>query len=603
MGNINMSGVEEDVGENVTRHKGDKSDWAVLEKFYSATNGDEWSDNTNWMSDAPLYSWKGVETDDRTGGGTGLHLSGNRLTGKIPGRIGNLSELKVLALSHNYFTTRSSGLDYFPLELEALDLELEALDLELGALELEASDPLDLELGALELEASDPPRLQPTGRIPDDIGKLSKLGELHLSNSGLTGQIPDGLRNLSKLFCLNLSDNQLEGDLDWATTVRRVNVSGNPGLKAPPPYASLESRKLEKWWEYLFVTIGLVLTILDVASDVLAAMTFYRINRSMFIAQVCVIGYPNFPLWYYYPRLPWQERLLQLTLLAPVVEGVRALRTGVQSGPMREMRLVEAFNSTLGSVVQLCFLLTYDADSSDFLTILMALVAGVASTTFTLVTSLSVNNADDLQYEEEDPLVVRGVLYFAQVITFLMRYGAIFASVKYFGLVVLYWGQGMRIWSLGCGHGFYRPTALIFASLGLLKFYLPTVRCMIAISKRRDAMVINDNILALSWRTLRADSMAEPGYTPSNLDVHEWAYFRIRIVTLVESALAIGLLYGLQASTETGRTVVLVTLVAALAVQHLIQPIYYHCVGAKKREMSGQDEAIEICVTHRPTEP
>ena len=41
------------------------SDRAALMALYEATDGDNWTNNTNWGSDAPLGTWHGVTTDYR----------------------------------------------------------------------------------------------------------------------------------------------------------------------------------------------------------------------------------------------------------------------------------------------------------------------------------------------------------------------------------------------------------------------------------------------------------------------------------------------------------------------------------------------------------
>ena len=43
----------------------DNPDRAVLVALYHATNGDNWTNNSNWLSDAPLNQWYGVDTDNR----------------------------------------------------------------------------------------------------------------------------------------------------------------------------------------------------------------------------------------------------------------------------------------------------------------------------------------------------------------------------------------------------------------------------------------------------------------------------------------------------------------------------------------------------------
>lgn len=63
----------------------DDSQLAALTTFYQSTGGDQWTDNTNWLSNRPLEEWYGVNA-----GGVkfsyvnSLYLSNNNLTGQLP---------------------------------------------------------------------------------------------------------------------------------------------------------------------------------------------------------------------------------------------------------------------------------------------------------------------------------------------------------------------------------------------------------------------------------------------------------------------------------------------------------------------------------------
>ena len=63
--------------------------------LYNATSGDNWANNTNWLSDMPLRGWHGVTTDS-DGRVRKLDLSGNQLSGEVPSELGSLSNLKSL---------------------------------------------------------------------------------------------------------------------------------------------------------------------------------------------------------------------------------------------------------------------------------------------------------------------------------------------------------------------------------------------------------------------------------------------------------------------------------------------------------------------------
>ena len=68
------------------------SQYDILKAIYEATNGPKWLRNDNWLTDAPLNQWYGVQVD-RTGQVTGLDLAYNFLQGQIPPEIGGLSSL------------------------------------------------------------------------------------------------------------------------------------------------------------------------------------------------------------------------------------------------------------------------------------------------------------------------------------------------------------------------------------------------------------------------------------------------------------------------------------------------------------------------------
>ena len=68
-------------------------DRAVLVELYNATDGANWTNNTNWLSDRPIREWHGV-INDADGRVSDLLLGRNELTGEIPKELGNLSNLK-----------------------------------------------------------------------------------------------------------------------------------------------------------------------------------------------------------------------------------------------------------------------------------------------------------------------------------------------------------------------------------------------------------------------------------------------------------------------------------------------------------------------------
>ena len=81
-----------------------ETDREALVALYNATDGPNWGNNDNWLSDEPIGEWKGVSTDGN-GRVVRLNLWGNRLSGEIsPGLdslLSHLSNLRRLDLRGN----------------------------------------------------------------------------------------------------------------------------------------------------------------------------------------------------------------------------------------------------------------------------------------------------------------------------------------------------------------------------------------------------------------------------------------------------------------------------------------------------------------------
>ena len=76
------------------------ADRAALVALYNATDGPNWTNNANWLTDKPLGQWHGVTTDDN-GRVTHLVLDDNRLAGEMPTALENLAILQELSFSSN----------------------------------------------------------------------------------------------------------------------------------------------------------------------------------------------------------------------------------------------------------------------------------------------------------------------------------------------------------------------------------------------------------------------------------------------------------------------------------------------------------------------
>ena len=202
------------------------SDRLVLLALYNATDGPNWTINTNWLTSEPIGQWHGVTSDDN-GRVTELDLKGNQLKGGIPAELGSLSNLSSLWLYDNQL---SGGI---PSELGDLSnltqLYLSSNQLS-GGIPSELGDLSNLSSlwlydnqlsGGIPSELGDLSNLrhlllnhnQLSGEIPSELGDLSNLGHLNLNHNRLSGEIPSELGDLSILTSLWLHDNQLSGEI------------------------------------------------------------------------------------------------------------------------------------------------------------------------------------------------------------------------------------------------------------------------------------------------------------------------------------------------------------------------------------------------------
>ena len=228
-------------------------DRQALEAFYNSTGGPNWTNQWNWLTDAPISQWGGVQaTPD--GKVTGLFLNvNNNLNGPIPPEIGKLEDLEILEIAskagQNYYVAKSEGRDVLPSltevkgnritsplpqelftlkKLRILSLKTTGLTGQLPAAELAKLESLEtLVLEENLFEGRIPPELgimkqllrlnlsrnQLSGQIPPSLGNLKGLGELRLTSNQLTGEIPRELANMDNLVRLELSGNMLSGEI------------------------------------------------------------------------------------------------------------------------------------------------------------------------------------------------------------------------------------------------------------------------------------------------------------------------------------------------------------------------------------------------------
>ena len=203
-------------------------DRAALVAFYHATGGPSWRQSYNWLTDAPLAQWFGVDTSQ--GRVTRLVLGSNDLRGPIPPEIGTLARLEWIELSENELLSGP-----IPPELGSLS-SLESLWIQHSGV----TGPIPSELGRLtNLRELLLPGNRLTGAIPPELGALANLERLQLDNNSLTGQIPPDLGKLDKVVWLNLGNNRLSGsippELGALASVEMLHLAYNELTGSIPP--------------------------------------------------------------------------------------------------------------------------------------------------------------------------------------------------------------------------------------------------------------------------------------------------------------------------------------------------------------------------------
>ena len=226
-------------------------DRAALVALYKATGGKYWTHRDNWLTQAPLKDWYGVEVNGE-GRVISLELPENGLVGHLPPELGDLSELEGLELDGNVLTGA------IPPEFGSLP-NLQRLNVVGNRLEGPIPPELgnlakleSLELGSNVLTGAIPPELgnlanlwvldladnkSLSGPIPPELGNPANLTWLYLAYNSLSGPIPPELGNLSGLEDLFLDNNNLWGPIPRSlldlTNLNRFYFNDNAGLCAP----------------------------------------------------------------------------------------------------------------------------------------------------------------------------------------------------------------------------------------------------------------------------------------------------------------------------------------------------------------------------------
>ena len=227
-------------GVQVTVSGGVVSQREALVALYNATDGPNWTNNSNWLSGNDISTWYGVSVSN--GWVTRLDLLNNNLTGSISGELDNLSNLTVLWLDGNQL----SGA--IPIQLSNLS-NLTALHLNNNQLRGEIPTELGNLTNLIQLGLGGN---QLSGVIPTQLSNLSNLMQLWLGHNQLSGQIPVALTGLTNLTHLTLNHNQLSGSMPTQlgnlTNLEWLYLHNNTSLTDALPQSLTKLAKLEAFY-------------------------------------------------------------------------------------------------------------------------------------------------------------------------------------------------------------------------------------------------------------------------------------------------------------------------------------------------------------------
>jgi Leucine-rich repeat (LRR) protein len=195
----------------------------ALATLYYSTNGDLWTDNSDWVTDADECLWfssssysQRCSTDNEL---LVLSLNDNNLQGELPHEISLLTTLTSISIRNPRDNTPSltGGIPS-------------------GVISLSALSSLVISGNSFE------------GPIPSEIGKLSRLQQLDLSFNSLQGDIPGSFSLLIEITFLDLSGNLLgsipSDVFSSLSMLKEINLEANNFTAIPDSISSLSS--LEK---------------------------------------------------------------------------------------------------------------------------------------------------------------------------------------------------------------------------------------------------------------------------------------------------------------------------------------------------------------------
>lgn len=216
----------------------------ALNALYFSTNGNAWSNNTNWNTRFAAGMWYGVTTTENNV--TQLNIFGeNGLNGTLPEELGDLSNLELINISLNANLTgpipnsigNLTNLIYLGLQWNSLTGAIpntignlsQLQELRLLWNDLSGTLPSSIgnltNLGIMELDGANGNNF--SGTLPNSFGNLTNLTLLSIGNNNLEGTLPSSLENLTNLTNVILTNNNLTGTIPFNSPIANIVIDNN----------------------------------------------------------------------------------------------------------------------------------------------------------------------------------------------------------------------------------------------------------------------------------------------------------------------------------------------------------------------------------------
>jgi len=227
----------------------------ALIAIFASTNGNAWTNKSNWLQTNTPCSWFGVTCAN--GRVLRLDLPNNKLSGPLPSTVDAFLMIQYFDVSRNSLTGtippqlgNLPKLLYLHLAYNQLSGSIPPTLGNLGTVvffylhnnQLTGTLPAELS-GLVMAKALTFTNNQLSGTIPATLGNLPQLQRLHLTSNQFSGAIPPELSNAVKLQELYLNSNQFSGPLPLSLT----NLSMMTGLRfqntalCEPPDAAFQA--------------------------------------------------------------------------------------------------------------------------------------------------------------------------------------------------------------------------------------------------------------------------------------------------------------------------------------------------------------------------